>query len=102
MAGIAQLAEQGFCKPQVRGSNPCVGTIFFSVDNTSLLHRQYMPRPDRERHGVEQTKRPYGRRGRRMYSPYAAKNAFGRSLAGLSCCVTVALNWAFTVIFPVS
>ena len=25
-AAIAQLVEQGFCKPQVRGSNPCGGT----------------------------------------------------------------------------
>ncbi len=25
-AGIAQLVEQGFCKPQVRGSSPCAGT----------------------------------------------------------------------------
>ncbi len=26
VAGIAQLVEQGFCKPQVRGSIPCAGT----------------------------------------------------------------------------
>ena len=26
-ADIAQLVEQGFCKPKVRGSSPCVGTI---------------------------------------------------------------------------
>ena len=25
-AGVAQLVEQGFCKPQVRGSSPCAGT----------------------------------------------------------------------------
>ncbi len=25
-AGVAQLVEQGFCKPQVRGSIPCAGT----------------------------------------------------------------------------
>ena len=28
-ADIAQLVEQGFCKPQVRGSSPRVGTTFF-------------------------------------------------------------------------
>ena len=27
VAGVAQLVEQGFCKPQVRGSNPCAGTM---------------------------------------------------------------------------
>ena len=26
IAGVAQLVEQGFCKPQVRGSIPCAGT----------------------------------------------------------------------------
>ena len=26
LAGVAQLVEQGFCKPQVRGSIPCAGT----------------------------------------------------------------------------
>ncbi len=25
-AGVAQVVEQGFCKPQVRGSSPCAGT----------------------------------------------------------------------------
>ena len=28
-ADIAQLVEQGFCKPQVRGSSPRVGTTYF-------------------------------------------------------------------------
>ena len=32
-AGIAQLVEQGFCKPKVRGSSPCAGTI----TNTGLI-----------------------------------------------------------------
>ena len=27
-AAVAQLVEQGFCKPKVRGSSPCGGTIF--------------------------------------------------------------------------
>ena len=30
-ADIAQLVEQGFCKPKVRGSSPCVGTINRSI-----------------------------------------------------------------------
>ena len=43
LAGVAQLVEQGFCKPQVRGSNPCVGTTLRdSPDTPSIVQR-----PDR-------------------------------------------------------
>ena len=34
-AGVAQLVEQGFCKPQVRGSSPCAGT--------TTVHKLEMP-----------------------------------------------------------
>ena len=36
IAEVAQLVEQGFCKPQVAGSNPVLGSIKLLIDFFSL------------------------------------------------------------------